>query len=378
MRKPIRRAGGTPRGPWLGATLVATGLTLLPLTTGRTGPGAATAQTAAAGTGTALAAAGIASLNQALLAEEASLQFFNLNAGKSFLTAAPAAGAAAAADLAALNGMAAEIHAGHQAHVTMLQQLLGANAQPIPAFQNLDAASLSQFLTMAQNMEDIDVNVHQGVLLTGLQSGSLNPVGSAATPPAASAPGAGSAGGELAVLADDARYDGGLRAFTKTTSTGAGGNPNTLLTPSGTPLGPGFTAAQATAALQSFIASSTPGATSAPPAVTVSFSKDILRIFTNNGAKTCGQAGCHGGPSPQLGQNLMAANAYASIVNVPSVEKPSLLRVKPGDAAHSYLYQKITGAPGISGSRMPLGAGSLAASDIALIQQWINAGAPNN
>jgi hypothetical protein len=110
----------------------------------------------------------------------------------------------------------------------------------------------------------------------------------------------------------------------------------------------------------------------------ISFSKDILRIFTNNGGKTCARAGCHAGPSPQMGQSLSAATAYSNIVNVPSAEKPSLLRVKPGDAANSYLYQKITGAPGISGSRMPLIGGPLSASDIALVQQWINEGAPNN
>jgi hypothetical protein len=115
-----------------------------------------------------------------------------------------------------------------------------------------------------------------------------------------------------------------------------------------------------------------------PPAPMVSFSRDILRIFTNNGAKTCAQAGCHSGPNPQMGQNLSATTAYTNIVNVPSMEKPSLLRVKPGDAANSYLYQKITGAPGIVGSMMPLAGGPLSASDMALIQQWINAGAPNN
>jgi hypothetical protein len=79
-----------------------------------------------------------------------------------------------------------------------------------------------------------------------------------------------------------------------------------------------------------------------------------------------------------MGQNLSAATAYANIVNVPSAEEPSLLRVKPGDAAHSYLYQKITGALGIVGSMMPLSGGPLSANDMALIQQWINAGAPNN
>jgi hypothetical protein len=115
-----------------------------------------------------------------------------------------------------------------------------------------------------------------------------------------------------------------------------------------------------------------------PPTPMVSFSRDILRIFTNNGAKTCAQAGCHSGPNPQAGQNLSAATAYANIVNVASSERPDLRRVQPGNAANSYLYQKITGAPGIVGSMMPLAGGPLSGSDMALIQQWINEGAPNN
>jgi len=120
------------------------------------------------------------------------------------------------------------------------------------------------------------------------------------------------------------------------------------------------------------------GGTTPPPAAGVSFSRDILRIFTNNGAKTCAQASCHAGPNPQMGQNLSAATAYANIVNVPSAEEPSLLRVKPGDAAHSYLYQKITGAAGIAGSRMPLAGGPLDDADIGKIELWIDQGAPNN
>jgi hypothetical protein len=111
---------------------------------------------------------------------------------------------------------------------------------------------------------------------------------------------------------------------------------------------------------------------------TVSFSRDILRIFTNNGAQTCAQVGCHSGPSPQQGQNLEAASAYANIVNVPSSEMPSLKRVMPGDASNSYLFMKITGVPGIFGSQMPLAGGPLSTADIDLIRQWINAGAPNN
>jgi hypothetical protein len=39
---------------------------------------------------------------------------------------------------------------------------------------------------------------------------------------------------------------------------------------------------------------------------------------------------------------------------------------------------KVTGASGISRSRMPQTGGALSTSDIGLLRQWINAGAPNN
>lgn len=112
--------------------------------------------------------------------------------------------------------------------------------------------------------------------------------------------------------------------------------------------------------------------TAAPPAATVQFTRDILPIFTNNGSKTCAQAGCHAGGSPSAGQNLEAANAYASIVNVNSSENASLKRVKPGDAANSYLFQKIN-----SGA-MPLIGGPLTQADKDKISTWINEGALNN
>jgi hypothetical protein len=361
MRQQSQRVGHEARACSLGAALFAAALAFFP-------------QTAHADA--------TASLNQALLTEEISLQFYSQNANQSFLTATGGT-AGANSDLSALNSMLQEIRTGHQAHLTMLQQMLGANAQAMPALRNLNAGALPQFLTMAQSLEDIDVNLHQGVIESGLQSGSLNPLGGTTAGTASST--GGVYGLEVAILADDARYDGALRAFERVIPTAEGGNPNGTLMQTGTPLSPGFTSAQATEALQSYLAASSPattppagGVTTQPSAPAVSFSKDILRIFTNNGTKTCAQAGCHGGANPQLGQNLAAASAYASIVNVPSVEKPSLMRVKPGDAADSYLYQKITGAPGITGSRMPLIGGPLAGSDITLIQQWINAGAPNN
>ncbi|MFO1425926.1 MAG: CHRD domain-containing protein [Steroidobacteraceae bacterium] len=91
---------------------------------------------------------------------------------------------------------------------------------------------------------------------------------------------------------------------------------------------------------------------------------------------SCAVSGCHAGASPAQGMSL-AAPAYATIVNVASSESPSLKRILPGDAANSYLVQKIEGTAAV-GQRMPLGGPFLDATTIARIRAWVNAGAPNN
>jgi uncharacterized protein (TIGR03118 family) len=94
---------------------------------------------------------------------------------------------------------------------------------------------------------------------------------------------------------------------------------------------------------------------------------------------------CHNGVGSALPgvQNLTAGNTFANVVNVASIEAPTLSRIKPGDPGNSYLVQKIQGAAGISGSRMPLGCGSVAnpcldAATINLVVTWVNQGALNN
>jgi len=94
---------------------------------------------------------------------------------------------------------------------------------------------------------------------------------------------------------------------------------------------------------------------------------------------------CHTGVGTSLPgvQNLTAGHTFSNIVGVPSIEQPSLLRIKPDDPANSYLLQKIEGAPGISGSRMPLGCGTTAdpcldQATIDLVKTWISQGALNN
>jgi hypothetical protein len=97
-------------------------------------------------------------------------------------------------------------------------------------------------------------------------------------------------------------------------------------------------------------------------------------IFDTN----CALSGCHAGATPQMGMNLSAGLAFSNIVNVPSMENGALNRVTPGDADNSYLYQKITGAAGITGSRMPLGRAALSQAQLDLVRDWIEAGAENN
>jgi hypothetical protein len=60
-----------------------------------------------------------------------------------------------------------------------------------------------------------------------------------------------------------------------------------------------------------------------------------------------------------------------------------LMRSRPGDPANSYLIQKVEGAAGITGSRMPLGCGSagnacLDQATIDMMKTWVTQGALNN
>ena len=83
---------------------------------------------------------------------------------------------------------------------------------------------------------------------------------------------------------------------------------------------------------------------------------------------------CHAGASAPQGLRLDVANGYALLVGVPSTEVPSLLRVKSGDPANSYIIQKLEGHAAV-GAQMPFGGPPLPAATIAVIRQWISDGA---
>jgi hypothetical protein len=83
---------------------------------------------------------------------------------------------------------------------------------------------------------------------------------------------------------------------------------------------------------------------------------------------------CHAGADAPHGLRLDAANSYNLLVSVPSVEVPSLFRVKPGDPDSSYVIQKLEGHAAV-GARMPFGGPYLSSDVVAVIRQWITAGA---
>jgi hypothetical protein len=84
---------------------------------------------------------------------------------------------------------------------------------------------------------------------------------------------------------------------------------------------------------------------------------------------------CHSGATAPAGLRLDAANSYASLVGVSSVERPGVLRVAPGNANNSYLIHKLEGTSGIVGQRMPAGLPPVPQSDIDVVRQWIGDGA---
>jgi len=105
------------------------------------------------------------------------------------------------------------------------------------------------------------------------------------------------------------------------------------------------------------------------------------RIFNYRG---CNVSTCHGsfsGNPPAANLNLRPGAAHASLVGVPAdnatAQAAGKLRVAAGDAAGSFLSQKLHGTMASGeGSRMPLVGSPLPQAELDLIDAWINGGAP--
>jgi hypothetical protein len=110
-----------------------------------------------------------------------------------------------------------------------------------------------------------------------------------------------------------------------------------------------------------------------------SIQHEIFEATDSAGRAACVQCHTSTGRTPTGGMDLNHAVAYSQLVNVPVHGKPGAIRVIPGDPDNSYLIQKLEGATGIVGRRMPFtGPPYLTDGQILIIRRWITLGAPNN
>ena len=102
---------------------------------------------------------------------------------------------------------------------------------------------------------------------------------------------------------------------------------------------------------------------------------DIDDIQTDIFDGSCAVSGCHNG---SIGPNLSPGVAFDNIVNISSGNF-GLDYIEPGDPANSYLLRKVDTSVGtISGGVMPPGRPALSQSQIDLLTDWINDGAPED
>ena len=117
------------------------------------------------------------------------------------------------------------------------------------------------------------------------------------------------------------------------------------------------------------------GGFTAPPdplASDASLGVRTAQIFASCGGGS-GETNCH---STGAGGTYLTLGADGDVVDVPSSENPTMLRVRPGDPARSYLYVKLLDAGDYDGGRMPPG-GPYDPRLPPFIASWIEAGAPS-
>jgi hypothetical protein len=118
------------------------------------------------------------------------------------------------------------------------------------------------------------------------------------------------------------------------------------------------------------------------PSLEPTFASIQTNIFES--ADSAGRVACIGchtstGRTPSGGLNLNHDVAYEQLVNIASRGQPTAVRIVPGNPDASYLVQKVEGAPGIVGRRMPFsGEPFLTDGQLLILRRWIALGAPRN
>jgi hypothetical protein len=97
---------------------------------------------------------------------------------------------------------------------------------------------------------------------------------------------------------------------------------------------------------------------------------------------TCTQVVCHGAAPGSGGLDLRPANAYRSLVGVPSTYDATRTRVVPGAPEQSLLWLKLAARTlkleGVPLSPMPLADPPLSPAELEAVAGWITAGAPES
>ncbi len=107
------------------------------------------------------------------------------------------------------------------------------------------------------------------------------------------------------------------------------------------------------------------GASSSPDATSI-----CADVPTTLFANTCGTAACHSATLKTEGLDLVSPGLASRLVDVPSMEEPSVALIDPADPDQSYLLTKLRPNPPF-GAQMPYLETALSASEIACVEQWI-------
>lgn len=114
------------------------------------------------------------------------------------------------------------------------------------------------------------------------------------------------------------------------------------------------------------------------PEISPTLSSIQANVF--NGSCAVSSA-CHQGLSPAEMLDLSSvAVSQANLIDVPSVQDDTRLRVEPGNSLDSYLMNKLDGvnlanaSTGLPSDQMPL-TGALCEAKIEVVRAWIEAGA---
>jgi hypothetical protein len=109
----------------------------------------------------------------------------------------------------------------------------------------------------------------------------------------------------------------------------------------------------------------------------VSFANQVKPLLNNYGCFGCHMTSAYN-PVENLATNAAIVTFFTS---TKSAQCGQDLFVKAGNAANSYLFQKISGtfnAPCGASSRMPLGGTPMTSTEQSLIGKWIDQGAKDN